>query len=152
MRIAAARNAKELSQAELAEKVGKRQQTIADYEGGKPEPSLAMYREIAKNTGTTPGWLIFGEEDRGNSLFDAAVEADKQNRLFAWAFHQTARLLSDEGLDGDFPYTLRLTQKFLRVPDKGAEEAQAKEAVLRAIEVDRAEFRKALDQIRKNRL
>lgn len=152
IRIAEARERASLSQAELGEKIGKSQQTIADYEGGKPEPNLAAFRAIAKETGADLKWLIFGIEGDRDTLVGIAIESEKQNRLFAWAFHQAARLFAEEGVNADFSYLLRYTQKLLRLPDKDASEGEAKEAVLRAIEIDRAEFRKDIDDALKKRL
>lgn len=149
-RITAARG--ELSQDAFAAKIGKSQQTVAGYEGGVPEPSLATYRKIAEVSGVSLAWLLMGEEGDRNALSGIASEANKENRLFAWAFHQAARLFADEGVNADFSYTLTYTRKLLGQPPHAANEAEAKESILRAIEIDRAEFRKDFDEARKKRL
>ena len=152
MRIADARERRGLSQAELGKAVGKSQQTIAGYEGGDPEPNLTVYRRIAKATDVAPAWLIFGNEGDGSAMSGIAIEANKQNRLFAWAFQQAARLFTDEGINADFSYMLRYANKLLRLTGDGSDDTQAKESVLRAIEIDRVEFRKDFDEARKKRL
>lgn len=152
IRIAEARERANLNQAALGEKIGKSQQTVADYERGKPQPNLPTYRAIAKATGADIKWLLLGEEGDGNSLSGIAAESEKQNRLFAWTFHEAARLFAEEGVNADFSYLIRYTQKLLRLPNKDAGEGEAKEAILRQIEIDRAEFRKDIDDAFKNRL
>lgn len=149
-RITTARG--DLSQEDFGAKIGRSQQTVAGYEAGDPEPSLAIYRKIAEVSGAGLAWLLLGQEGDRDALSGAAAEANKENRLFAWAFHQAAGLFASEGVNADFPYTMRYTRKLLRQPANGANEAEAKESILRAIEIDRLEFRKDFDEVRKNRL
>jgi transcriptional regulator with XRE-family HTH domain len=59
-RIRDARAGARLSQRALAELIGGKQQTVADWESGKSEPSLHSFELIARATGTTAGWLAFG--------------------------------------------------------------------------------------------
>lgn len=151
-RIVKARDDCGLNQKALGKLIGKSQQTIAGYETGSTEPSLAIYKSIAKETNVSPAWLIFGQEGRSESLSGVAVEADKNNRLFAWAFHQAARLFTEESVNADFSYTLAYTWKLLRSFGQESDEAKAKESVLRTIEIDRDEFRKDIDEARKKRL
>lgn len=151
-RIAIAREKAGLSQEALGDIIKRSQSSITGYETGKPEPSLAIYRDIANATHVSAAWLIFGEEGSREALSRIAAEADKNNRLFGWAFHQAARLFAEESVNADFPYTLAYTWKLLGVPDKSADEAQAKEAIRRTIEIDRGEFRKDIDEARKKRL
>lgn len=152
-RIVEARERAGLNQTELAGRVGKSQQTITGYETGDTEPNLSIYKAIAKATDVSPAWLVFGDEYGGDSASGGeAVYIDKNDRLFAWTFHEAARLFAEQGLNADFAYMLSYTRKLMRTPENGANEAQAKEAIQRAIEVDRAEFRKGLDQVLKNRL
>jgi len=152
MRIVEARDRAGLNQESLGQQIGKSQQTVADYESGHPEPNLATYRAIAKATGADIKWLLFGEEANSDALSRIALEGEKQNRLFAWAFYQASRLFAEESVNADFSFLLRYTQKLIRLPSKDASEGEAKEAILREIEIDRAEFRKDIDDAFKKRL
>jgi len=59
-RIATARIAAALSQAELGDLLHASQQTVAAWETEVNEPRLATFEAIAKVTGTAPEWLAFG--------------------------------------------------------------------------------------------
>jgi transcriptional regulator with XRE-family HTH domain len=73
-RIAAARLAANLTQAELGERVGLSQKTINGYEGEGRQPKLGAFVRIALATNTTPEWLAFGHvcghsgDDDGNRV------------------------------------------------------------------------------------
>lgn len=57
-RLRATRERSGLTQAELAERLGTTQQTIARWEAGKAEPSLASLRDLAINLSTTVEHLL----------------------------------------------------------------------------------------------
>lgn len=57
------RKALNLQQAELAEKVGVRRETIGKLENGKYNPSLKLAMDIAKVFGTTVEEIFFFPED-----------------------------------------------------------------------------------------
>jgi transcriptional regulator with XRE-family HTH domain len=141
-----------LSQEQLGALIGRSQQSINGYESGGPEPTLAIYRAIARVTGADLAWLIFGKEGSGDTLAGIAIKANEDNRVFAWAFHEATKLFAEEGIQADFAYVLSYTRKLLGSLEKASNDTEAKEAIQRTLETDRAEFRKDLDQIRKNRL
>lgn len=58
-RLAQAREAIGLNQAELGAAVGAAQSTVATWERGKNEPDLAMIQRIAKVVHRPPEWLAF---------------------------------------------------------------------------------------------
>lgn len=60
------RKEKKLSQAELADLVGVRRETIGKLENGKYNPSLKLAMDIANVFGTTVEHVFRFEEDTGN--------------------------------------------------------------------------------------
>lgn len=58
MHLAALRTQKGLTQAALAQKLGVTQATVANYESGRREPSIAMLRKIAQALGVDIATLI----------------------------------------------------------------------------------------------
>ncbi len=60
------RKEKKLSQAELADLVGVRRETIGKLENGKYNPSLKLAMDIANVFGTTVEHVFHFEEDAGN--------------------------------------------------------------------------------------
>jgi transcriptional regulator with XRE-family HTH domain len=140
-----------VNQTEMAAKIGKSQSQVTDYESGKAEPSIATFIKWANIVRVSPAWLIFGDEyDR-----DAGVtlpKGDEENRLFAWTVHQAAKLLTEEGMDGDLTYLTLFSQKLMRSAEGVSDETKAKEIIWRTIETERAEFRQGKNNIRKNRI
>ena len=60
------RKAMNLQQAELAELVGVRRETIGKLENGKYNPSLKLAMDIAKVFGTTVEEVFFFDDDEEN--------------------------------------------------------------------------------------
>ena len=153
-RIRDARQKANLTQKQLGAKIGRSQQTIDGYETGSREPDVAMYKAIARACNVDPIWLIFGDiagraNPRGDETLTAILaEAHKQSRHFAWAFHQAAQFLSQEGIDADFPYVFAYTKKLLRTVESESDNARAQQAILRTIELDREELRLNLERTR----
>lgn len=58
-RLADARNARGLSQADLADEIGAGQSTVATWERGKNEPDLKTIEKLAKVLDKPPEWLAF---------------------------------------------------------------------------------------------
>lgn len=151
-RIARARATAGLSQERLADLVGRSQTAIGEYERGQSEPDLATFGRLGRVLMVAAGWLAFGEPRDGDPLAETIVEGNKKDRLFTWTFHQAARLLSEEGLEGDLPYLVAFTKKLVGPAQHSTDDAEAREVIRRALEAERAEIRAGLDQVRKNRL
>jgi transcriptional regulator with XRE-family HTH domain len=65
-RIRRAREEADLTQQELAERLGKSKDTVRGYETGRIEPPGKIVRQIADITGWRPEWFVGGVEiDRG---------------------------------------------------------------------------------------
>lgn len=60
-RLAARRKEKGLTQAELAQRVGIAQRTVAAYESGERRPSVKVAKKIGEVLGIF--WTVFYEED-----------------------------------------------------------------------------------------
>ena len=146
------REAKGLSQTDFGERIGRSQSTITAYETGASEPDLATFDSMAAVLGVNAAWLAFGEPQGGDPDSGPSVEGGKHHRLFAWTFHQVARLLSEEGLEGDLAYMVAYTRKLVGAAQHSAGDGEAKESIGRAIDAERAEIRASLDQLRKNLL
>jgi len=151
-RIALARAAVRLTQEQLAAAIGRSQTQIGAYETGQSEPDLATFDALGRALNVSPAWLAFGEPGDGDPLAGAAVQAGKHDRMFVWAFHRAARLLSEEGLEGDLAYIVAYARKLMDAGKGASDDMEAKERISAAIEVERSEIRRSLDQIRKSRL
>lgn len=55
------RESRKLSQVDLAKLLGISQATLSDYENGKKRPRPSKAKQIAKVTGLSRDYLIFGE-------------------------------------------------------------------------------------------
>jgi len=168
-RIRKARERAGLTQEELGKLIGKSQQTVNGYEHRR-KPNITIYRRIAAACSVDESWLILGEQggdteqsvrqDQGqpsgrdpdgdkppmdNSPLQLVAQAEEQSPLFAWTFQQATNFLGQESFDADFAYVFRYTKKLLRLIKDGSSEAEAKETILRAIELDRQEFRRQLN-------
>lgn len=152
-RIREARESLGMSQEELGDRIGgKRQSSVTDYESGKSEPDLATFDAIASTLGVGAVWLVYGKPDNGDPVGVAGVERHKNDRLFVWTFHQAARLLAEEGLEGDLAYLGRYARKLMNAAEGAPDDTEAKERIRTAIDIERSEIRQGLDQIRKNRI
>lgn len=121
---------------------------IGSYEAGEYEPDLATFEAIAVACKVDPVWLVFGKPGEGDPLALATVEGHKDDRLFAWTFHEAARLLSEEGLQGDLAFTVRYARKFMNTVKRGTDDVEAKEIIRRAIESERTKIRSHLEKFR----
>lgn len=157
-RIKEARVRANLTQRQLGERIMRSQQAVNGYESGGREPDVPMYRAIAKICGVHPAWLIFGDDVvRGDPCSNHTVagiiaEGQKDSRYFVWAFQQAAQFLAQENVDADFAYLIAYTQKILGAVNNDADETGARQAILRAIDLDRQEFRRNMDEARKRLL
>jgi transcriptional regulator with XRE-family HTH domain len=60
-RLCAARAALELSQQEMAAKLGIARQTLARYENGHCEPLSSLLALLCEDFGLNPSWLLIGD-------------------------------------------------------------------------------------------
>lgn len=151
VRIRDAREAKGLTQTALGELIKRKQSTVVEYESGQTEPNTAMFQMLSDALGVSAIWLAFGnpsESDTGRVL----VKGQEQQGLFPWALHRVAGMLAAEGFDGDLPYLVALTRKLMKATDPSHNDTRAKEILAGAIEAERAELRRGLDDIRKSRI
>lgn len=151
VRIREAREAKGLSQEGLGSLIARKQTTVGDYESGLSEPNTAMFQQLSKALGVSAVWLAFGEPGEGESG-GILVAGHEQHRLFAWALHRVAKMLAEEGFDGDLSFLVSITRKILKASNAGSDDARAKEILAAAIDAERAEFRRGMDDIRKSRI
>jgi transcriptional regulator with XRE-family HTH domain len=163
-RIKNARQRANLTQRQLGELIHRSQQTVDGYESGGREPDVTVYRQIARACSVDPAnpvhpaWLIFGDDIIRSSprcngaLTDIVAEAQEKSRHFAWVFYQSAKFLSEEGVDADLAYILAYTQKKLSLVDQESDDARVREVILRAIQHDRQEFRRHIEEARKRLL
>lgn len=151
VRIRHAREAKGLTQTALGELIQRKQSTVVEYESGESEPNTAMFQSLSDALGVSAIWLAFGnpgESDPGGAL----VKGQEQQGLFSWALHRVGGMLADEGFDGDLTYLVALTRKIMKATDPSNNDARAKEILAGAIEAERTELRRGLDDIRKSRI
>ena len=155
-RMALVRDEKGLGQAELGALVGKSQSAITDYERGIAEPDFALVERISAALGVNPGWLMFGvgnrEPNEGDAFAEAALRRHTQDKWFTKALLDTARMLSDEGLDADFSFVVLLARKIAQQVDGVADHVEAGEGIRAAVERERVELRAGVDHLRKSRL
>jgi transcriptional regulator with XRE-family HTH domain len=152
-RIKKARKDAQLTQKELSDHVHISQPVVSAWEKGEAEPNLAQYRAIASATGADVVWLLFGREPTdSNSLSGIAADAQKKNRNFAWTVYETSRMFAEEGIKADFLTVLGYVQKFLDAAKNSPDDSSAQKAIFGKIEAERAELRKALEQILKKGL
>lgn len=67
-RVAEARERRHLSQAQLAEEVGVRQQTVAAWETGRNIPPTEKLGRLSAALGLSIDYLVLGEEGQGGEL------------------------------------------------------------------------------------
>ena len=67
-RVADARERKHLSQAQLADEVGVRQQTVAAWETGRNIPPTEKLGRLSAALGLSIDYLVLGEDGQGGEL------------------------------------------------------------------------------------
>lgn len=149
IRILTARTTRKLSQTELGALIGRKQSVVGQYEAGVTEPDLTTFDALATALNVDPGWLAFGQEGDRDTFVGAILEGQKDDRLFAWAFHETARMLAEEGLQGDLAFTVTYTRKFVDAAKGLSNDARAKKTIRWAINQERMEIRQRLKLVRK---
>lgn len=137
-----------MTQGQLGALTNRSQSAIGQYETGQSEPDIATFEVIAAALNCDACWLAFGHEDDGEAVAKPLPAGDKEDRLFAWAFHETTRLLAEEGLHGDLAFTFAYARKLVEATQRGKNDVETKKVVRRAIEEQRLEIRKGLDQFR----
>lgn len=79
-RIRMARKNAGLTQAELAEKIGKAFGSINNYERGHRLPDAQVLKNICEITGANPGWLLTGEEKQTTEARESVAPPRKTGR------------------------------------------------------------------------
>jgi transcriptional regulator with XRE-family HTH domain len=75
----------DLTQQEMADRIGIHVNQIRRYESGKSKPSLEVIEKIAVTLHVSLDWLVFGEDSRGPDdelklQFEALVQFDDEER------------------------------------------------------------------------
>ena len=70
-----------LSQAELAEKLGKNQTAIGKYERGDLEPNIETLKALSSIFGVSVGYLIGAEDDFGNVEVSGEILSQEEKDL-----------------------------------------------------------------------
>lgn len=153
-RFAEARHRAGFSQESLGAKMSYAQSSIGAWESGKSEPKLATIERFAGVFGVSPAWLAFGIGDpaEGDPLAFSEIERRKHDKLFSFAFIQSARLFSEEGLNMDLAYLTAYTVALLRKTQGSDSGDGAQERITAALDIERAQIRAEMDEFRKKRL
>ena len=87
-RIQAARSAKGMSQAELAQDVDVAEKTVSKWENDRQKPDESKIAAIAKTLGVAAQWIRYGDDDErpGSSLHSAPQGLPKSVRVFMHTF------------------------------------------------------------------
>lgn len=70
-----------LSQAELAEKLGKNQTAIGKYERGDLEPNIETLKALSSIFGVSVGYIIGAEDDFGNVEVSGEILSQEEKDL-----------------------------------------------------------------------
>lgn len=143
-RITAARRARALSQARLAEIIQASQSVVGEYETGGSEPSLRTFERIAAALRVTPQWLIFGKSSVAVDFSEEPPpdETDDDER-FADLMLATGQLLREERMPFDDRTVALLTRDLWREVQAGDPGTAVAERIERAIERRRGILRAA---------
>jgi transcriptional regulator with XRE-family HTH domain len=145
-----------LTQRQLGEAVGKSQQTINGYEHGR-KPDIPTFRRIAAACGVPEAWLVPSEDivsqpgdligsnpGRDQPVAEVVSDIDEDSALFAWTINRVRVSFEEEGIHPNSRYLFGYTKKLLRLVQGEPDDVKAKEAILRAIELERQELRRQL--------
>jgi transcriptional regulator with XRE-family HTH domain len=159
-RIREARERASLTQAQLGRRIGKSQQTLNGYEHGR-KPDIPTFRKIALACGVPEIWLMPSEyvvshtnDPTGRAPgsdqppLSVTATSDEESPRFAWTINRVRDLLAQENFGSDTDYLFGYTKKLLSLVQGEPDEAKAKEAILRAMEADRHEWRRQLKALR----
>jgi transcriptional regulator with XRE-family HTH domain len=152
-RIRESRERAGLSQVQLAELLGRSQSSIDGYEHGR-QPKIPLLQKIAAICNVDEDWLITGHDvvshtqepvisrpSEEQAQPAAVPPPDEQAARFAWTINRVREFLTSENFAADPDYLFGYTQKLLRLVQGEPDDAKVKEAILRAIELDRQEWR-----------
>ena len=107
-RIIKLRKEKQLTQQDMADKIGIHVNQIRRYESGATQPSLEALKRIAVAMNVTIDWLVFEEDERGPDedlmlQFEALSQFDEEERKVAKALleslilkHNAKRAFADQ--------------------------------------------------------
>ena len=85
MNLRAIREERDLTQKELADKIGVSHTNIYNYEVGRTEPSIEMLIKLSEALDVSVGYLIGAEDEDGKRV--SALPSDKDLKLLK-AFHR----------------------------------------------------------------
>lgn len=88
-RIKRIRQEKNLSQLELAKRIGMSQQTIANYEQSEAVPKMTTVKKLADALGVSEQYLLFGKDDN-------TYKESEQLNLFSFTDHSVAQNSSSD--------------------------------------------------------
>lgn len=146
-----AREGKGLKQEQIAERLGIPQTTFGGYETGKPEPDLAMFDRIADILGVKAVWLVHGvNPNDGDADVASPSGGEKEDRRLVQAVAGAAQMLDEEGIGADLRFLTALGRKLSLAAQGIEDETEAREAIRAAIERERQEIRRRLDDLRKS--
>lgn len=152
-RLSAAMRSAGLTTATLAKAVSKSDSAVGEWMTGESEPKFADVRKVALAVGKSPGWIVFGEGDPDeNSQWGPRFTRHQNNPLFGLTFSELARMLPDEGLKADFAYLIEYTAKVLEAVERTKGQRGAEEVLRETLDIERAEIRREVDELRKKRI
>jgi transcriptional regulator with XRE-family HTH domain len=153
-RIRESRERAGLSQVQLAKMIDMSQSTVDGYEHGR-QPKISMLQKIAAICKVPEDWLITGHDVVSHTQAPvisrpseeqaqpaAVLPPDEETSRFAWTIDRVREFLTSENFAADPDYFIGYTQKLLRLVHGEPDDAKAKDAILRAIELDRQEWRR----------
>lgn len=152
-RMVEAREAKGLKQDQLAARLGIPQTTLGGYETGKPEPELAVFDRIADALGVKAVWLVYGvDPHNGDAEVASLPGGEKEDRRLVHAVAGVAQMLDEEGIGADLRFLATLARKLALAAKDVEDQTEAREAIRAAIERERKEIRRRLNDLRKSLL
>lgn len=110
-RLRRAREAKRLTQKEVAEKIGIHNSTLGKYELGEREPDFDTIKKLAEVYEVSPVWLLIGSEEKFSHAEARPVELNKTIQLIEYE----AERLGLSPTDPEFQKLLSNAFELLRI-------------------------------------
>ena len=150
-RIIAARKIAGLSQAELADKTGFGQRSIASYEVGDSQPNFAQISRIAECLGVPPESIAFGEPPDDSTFVGLTIQRYQKDDGFTEAFFETGAMISEIGLNMDLYSAALLAQRLLKKAKTSAEHGTLRDRIRWTVAAERAQLQSDIDRVVKYR-
>lgn len=96
-RLRRAREAKRLTQKEVAEKIGIHNSTLGKYELGEREPDFDTIKKLAEVYEVSPVWLLIGSEEKFSHAEARPVELNKTIQLIEYEAERLGLSPTDPG-------------------------------------------------------